>query len=444
MQEQPPSTAAITPAAFDTARQHFVEGISHYEAARYLEAQTSFATCLLLLPGRVSALGNLGATLIKLGQPAAALTVLDQALATDPDYLDACIHRGMALADLSRPVEALACQDAALRLNAQSIPAWYQRSLMLNALGRHQEALDSTEHLLALDADNAEAWWARAEALHRLERHDAALAAFDQLLAINPQLPKAWSQRAGVLKDLGRHTEALAAFEQALALGGDAELNGYFIASLTGQSPPSAPPRLYVETLFDGYAEQFDTHLVKVLGYQAHTVLVENLQGLGKTYYRSALDLGCGTGLCGPLVRARTDHLEGVDLSRLMLDKARTASTYDTLVQADVSEHLQTTARHHDLVLSADVFIYVGALEGVFAGVARVLLPGGVFCFSVESTDDAHDYRLMPSQRYAHSERYLRMLAANHGMTVVKTLAHPVRQDQQRSIDGLYVYLVKS
>lgn len=443
MQEQHLSTEAITPSAFDTAKQHFISGINHYEAARYPEAQTSFEACLALLPGRVSALGNLGATLIKLGRPTAALTVLDQALATDPAYVDAWLHRGLALADLARPADALACQDAVLRLDAQSIPAWYQRSLMLNALGRYQDALDATDSLLALDADNLEAWWVCAEALHRLERHDAALAAFDKLLAIDSTLPKAWSQRAGILKDLGRHTEALAAFKQALALGGDAELNGYFIASLTGQQPPSAPPRLYVETLFDGYAEQFDTHLVGVLGYQAHTVLVKNLQGLGKTHYRSALDLGCGTGLCGPLIRAQTDHLEGVDLSRLMLDKARTTGAYDALVQADVSEHLQTNTKRYDLVLSADVFIYVGALDGVFAGVASVLLPGGVFCFSVESTDDAHDYRLMPSQRYAHSERYLRMLAASHGMTVVKTLAQPVRQDQQQSIDGLYVYLVK-
>jgi predicted TPR repeat methyltransferase len=113
-------------------------------------------------------------------------------------------------------------------------------------------------------------------------------------------------------------------------------------------------------------------------------------------------------------------------------------------VQADVAEHLQNTAQRHDLVLSADVFIYVGALESVFAGAARVLLPGGVFCFSVESTDDSHDYRLMPSQRYAHSERYLRKLAASHGFAVLKTLAQPIRQDQQQSIDGLYVYLVKS
>jgi predicted TPR repeat methyltransferase len=264
------------------------------------------------------------------------------------------------------------------------------------------------------------------------------------LLRVAPTLHRAWSQKAGLLKDLGRHSEALAAFQQALALGGDAELNGYFIASLTGQQAPSAPPRSYVEGLFDDYAEHFDDHLVNVLGYQAHRVLVANLQGMGKAHYCSALDLGCGTGLCGPLLRSQVDRLTGVDLSGQMLGKAGQTGAYDMLVQADVAEYLQGTDQRYDLLLSCDVFIYVGALAAVFAGAARVLDSGGVFCFSVESLEDARDYGLMPSQRYAHSERYVRTLAADHGFTVIKTLAQPVRHDQRQSIDGVYMYLVKA
>ena len=102
-----------------------------------------------------------------------------------------------------------------------------------------------------LDPDSQDAWWLHAEALHRLQQHDAALAAFDKLLILNPALHRVWSQKAGLLKDLGRNTDALAAFEQALAHGGDADLNGYFIASLKGLNSPSAPPRSYVQGLFD-------------------------------------------------------------------------------------------------------------------------------------------------------------------------------------------------
>ena len=428
---------------FETAKQHFVKGISHYEAAEYTQAQLSFEASLALMPGRVSTLANLGATLVKLGQGEAALLRLDEALALDASAVDALSHRGLALAELGRQAEALACHDAVLRLRPEFKPAAFQRSLLLMQLGRYQDAVDTTSRVLELDADNQEAWWIHAEALHRLEQPLAALAAFDKLLSLNPTQHTAWSHKAGLLKDLGRHADALAAFRQALALGGDAELNGYFIASLTGQHAPSASPRQYVAGLFDDYAEHFDHHLVHVLGYRAHRVLVENLTGIGKTHYRSALDLGCGTGLCGPLLRCQVDRLEGVDLSGQMLAKAREGSIYDALVQADIAEHLQGTALRHDLLLACDVFIYVGALDKVFAGAARVLEPGGVFCFSVESTSDAQDFCLMPSQRYAHSDRYIKALAEAHGFKVIKTLAQSIRQDQQQSIDGLYVYLVK-
>ena len=432
---------------FEAAKQYFVQGVGHFEVAEYAQAKLSFEASLALKPGRVSTLANLGATLVKLGQSGQALQLLDQALALDAHSVDALSHKGLALAELGRYADALACHDAVLRLQPESIPSVYQRSLMLKQLGRYQEAVHASQQVLLLDADNQEAWWVRAEALHRLAQHDAALAAFDKLLSLNPSLHSAWSQKAGLLKDLGRTTEALAAFKQALALGGDAELNGYFIASLTGQQPPNAPPRRYVEGLFDDYAEQFDQHLVKVLGYQAHTVLIDNLKDIAKTHsiarYQSALDLGCGTGLCGPLLRGQVDRLEGVDLSGQMLCKARDLKVYDALFQADLAEHLQATDQQHDLLVSCDVFIYVGALDKVFAGAARVLATGGVFCFSVESASDAQDFYLMPSQRYAHSDRYLRALADANGFKIVKTLAQPIRQDQQQSIDGLYLYLVK-
>jgi len=429
---------------FDVAKQHFVQGIGHYESGEYTQAQASFEASLALLPGRASTLTNLGATLVKLGQSEAALARLDEALVLDANAVDALSHRGLALANLGRHAEALACQDAVLRLKPEFIPAVYQRSLLLKLLGRYQEAVDLTSRLVALDANNLEVWWVRAEALHRLGQDDAALAAFDQLLHLAPTLPDAWSQKAGLLKDLGRHAEALAAFRQALALGGDPDLNSYFIASLTGQQAPNAPPRQYITGLFDDYAEHFDQHLVNVLEYQAHRVLVENLNGVGKTHHRSALDLGCGTGLCGPLLRSQVGQLSGVDLSSQMLAKARELGLYDTLVQADIAEYLQGIDQRYNLLLSSDVFIYVGALEKVFAGAERVLEQGGVFCFSIESASDVHDFHLMPSQRYAHSERYIRTLAASHGFTVSKIVAQPIRQDQRQNIDGLYIYLVKT
>jgi predicted TPR repeat methyltransferase len=48
----------------------------------------------------------------------------------------------------------------------------------------------------------------------------------------------------------------------------------------------------------------------------------------------------------------------------------------------------------------------------------------------------------MPSLRYAHSEAYVRRLARRPMACRCATpLRAPIREDQRRPIDGLYVYL---
>jgi predicted TPR repeat methyltransferase len=389
--------------AFDEARDRFLEGVRLHEAGRFAEAEQQFLASLALLPGRPSTLANLGATRLKLGKPEQALEALEHALAQEPDATDALQHRALAL----------------------------------GMLGRHEAALGVWTRALRLRPAHGPTWVLHGETLQQLERHEEALASYDAALSHDPALGVAWSRRGALLKDMGRHAEAVSAFEQAIAHGDDPELNRYFLAALNGGRQPEAPPAGYVEMLFDGYAEKFDEHLVQVLNYQAHRMLVDRVAALERRFER-ALDLGCGTGLCGPLIRPLARRLEGVDVSAKMLAKAR---AYDSLTQADLADFLGESTHRYDLVLAADVFIYVGALEAVFDGVARVIEPGGIFCFSVELAPDEQDFVLRPSQRYAHSERYLRELALRHAFEVRSVLRHPIREDQRQPIAGLYVWL---
>ena len=311
-------------------------------------------------------------------------------------------------------------------------------------LARPADSLASADAALAVERDSVDALLHRATALAQLGHAKEALAAFRRLLAIDPRHAAAWSECGTLLRETGRLDDAAHAFREALRHGGDGELNDFYLASVAaGAGMPAAPPPAYVAGLFDRYADEFDSHLVDQLGYQAHRQLVESLVGAtGTARFESALDLGCGTGLCGPLVRPRVRTLTGVDLSARMLDKARALGVYDRLVHADIAEFLAASDERFDLVLAADVFIYVGDLEPIFARLERAMAEG-VFCFSVESLDgdDAAGMRLLPSLRYAHSEAYLERLAAQHGFDVVAMKHAPVREEQRQVIEGLYVIL---
>lgn len=348
---------------------------------------------------------------------------------------------GLGFFEAGRFEEAERCFVSSLALLPGRVSTLINLTATQLKLSRPQDALATAAQVLALEPENIDAWFHRATTLALLGRHGEALEACDKLLSLDPSLAPVWSRRGGLLRELDRLEEAAQAFERAIALGADPELNGYYLASVRGASAPATAPRSYVETLFDEYAGQFDEHLLQVLRYRAHEVLVQHLRRLAAREFASALDLGCGTGLCGPLVRPMVRRLAGVDLSGQMLQRSRTLGVYDELAQAELVEHLQSTAQRHDLVLAADVFIYVGDLAPVFAGVHAVMASGGVFCFSAELADDTQDFALQPSLRYAHSDRYLRELAARHGFDVIGIVPAPVREEQRESIAGLFVYL---
>ena len=426
-------------APFDTARTCFLDGVQAFEAGDWAAAEAAFRESLAALPGRPSTLMNLAATLTRLGRADEALPLLDEALAGEPHSSEALCHRAAALAALARPQQALAAYDQALAHAPRLAPAHFQRALLLNALGQPAQALAALQQLMALQPADGEAWFHHGQTLQLLGRRDEALTSYDRALALEPGVASTWSCRGTLLKDLGRLDEAAHSFRQALAQGGDAELNAYFLASVSGGALPQAAPRAYVEQLFDRYADDFDTHLVAQLGYRTPQLLAALLPP-GRRY-AAALDLGCGTGLMAPLLQPVCDAIDGVDLSSQMLDKARALGLYRHLWHADVVAQLQAGPERYGLVLAADVFVYIGALEAVFAGVARVLLPGGEFVFSVEEADPGHGLQLRPSTRYAHSQGYLHELAAAHGFAVQQLDRQTLRHDQGRPITGLLVRL---
>jgi len=306
-------------------------------------------------------------------------------------------------------------------------------------LGLFDAALEALQEALEKEPDNVEALGHHGAALAELGRPEDALRSFERLLQVKPDHASAWTLRGNALRDLGRPEEAAHCFEQAIAHGGDAELNGYYLASITQRDAPPTAPRGYVEALFDNYADGFDEQLIQTLRYRAPQVLTAPLKDL-QTRFERATDLGCGTGLCGPLVRPLVGWLEGVDLSAGMLERAAQLNVYDKLVQGDVIEYLQQANDTFDLVLAADVFVYIGALEQVFAAVAGSMRPGGIFCFSVESSQD-EDVVLRESLRYAHAEGYILGLAAQHGFTVVQTEHRPLREDQRVPIPACCYWL---
>ena len=238
---------------------------------------------------------------------------------------------------------------------------------------------------------------------------------------------------------------ALAAFETARGLDPEDRIGaGLHRARLDGSAAALSPA--YLRALFDGYAHRFERHLVEGLGYCGPDLLRTALDALpgAPARFDRVLDLGCGTGLMGAALRDRAGHLAGVDLSPAMLRLARAKGCYDRLAEGDLAAFLAAEpAASADLCVAADVFIYCADLAPILADLARVLRPGGLAAFTVQSHDGAGAV-LGADGRIAHADSYLLAVAEAENLAVVVLNPAAVRRERGEAVPGRVVLLRKN
>ncbi|MGX5849480.1 methyltransferase domain-containing protein [Mesorhizobium sp. PL10] len=267
-------------------------------------------------------------------------------------------------------------------------------------------------------------------------------------LELAPQWAAGWFRLGEMHETTERLDLAAQAWAMALKLDPADRLGAALKLQLIGQAPvAAAPPSAFVETLFDHYAESFEGDLVDKLGYRLPEFLDRAIRAARPGRFSLALDLGCGTGLMGERLRPVAERLEGYDISAAMLKKARAKGVYDLLAKADL-QHFAYAGPKADLVVAADVFIYVGALDGVVKIVAGILAGNGLFAFSVETPVEGEglgdaDFVLRPSRRYAHSPPYVERVLAANDLSVLSMQPTVIRWDRRQPVEGLAVLAIR-
>jgi SAM-dependent methyltransferase len=105
--------------------------------------------------------------------------------------------------------------------------------------------------------------------------------------------------------------------------------------------------------------------------------LLEQLSVVEWGTVRSAVDLACGSGRIGVWLAARrVEHIDGVDLTPEMLDRARGKGVYRTLLEEDMCA---TSLPHQqaDLVTHCLAISHVPELLPAYREARRLLRPGG-------------------------------------------------------------------
>ncbi len=354
-------------------------GLLSFHAGAIAKGIDYVTRCVISVPAHGRAWITLGSMHIAAGDTAAAMTAFWRATDVAPDLSDGWYNAGICLKEQGDFVEAAAHLRRSLECPAPYPQAYDALGSLLYQQGLTEEASETY------------ATWATRE----------------------PENPKA------------RHMAAAAA-----------------VASAQGLSPQGVPDRAsdaYVQAHFDAAAARFDSNLQR-LGYRAPELVASALARMSAaaTTLDAVLDAGCGTGLCGPLIRSMCGSLAGVDLAPQMLAVARSRDCYDELVAAELSAFMRSRNQSFDAIISADTLVYFGALDEPLSAARGALRGAGILIFTVEALTDPAlgDYRLELSGRFAHSEAYLRRVLGSCGFRVDSLSPEKLREERAAGVIG--------
>lgn len=407
------------------------------------DALKSYNKTIEIDPMAQMAFYNIGNILLRKMDIDGAINAYNMCLSINPGNDMALLNIGNAYLESNNFDKALNYYGRCLEVS--SIRKSYNCLMIGKAMqmhGMHKEAISVLNECILIDPVNVIAYFTLGNVLYKTGNIIDARTAFENAIQIDQSHLDSYTDYALMEYFDGDKDKSSKLFRKIIELDpGNAQAK-HMINALEGITPDTAPPDEYIAAIFDQYSSDFEQHLIK-LAYNAPTLLREELELINKDKkkFANTIDLGCGTGLSGIDFRDITCRLSGIDLSEKMINEAKKKNIYDQLTVGNIYS-LNSITDKFDLIIAADVFIYIGNLEDVFDTVSKIASNSAYFLFSAESI--AGDYFvLQKSGRFAHSNTYIERLASDTGFSVVMRKSIPLRKGGTGWIDGSLFILQK-
>lgn len=441
------------------------------------EAEATLLAAAELHPKFAAIDNNLGVLYFAQEKWELAVDLCRSAISKQSNYVDAYYNYGLALSKLKRNEEAICAYQALIEISPEHVGANFQLGCLLQLKRQPKEALKHFMLIYKNHPFHVETIMNLAACCLQLNLVKEAKDYYQMALDIVPddiqalfnlgvlagqvgEINKAIDYYLHVLKidfnhypaqynlavsylTLKQRELALKHFQEARRLQPENETIQHLVQALTSATDVATSPPNYVRALFDGYAKHYDQHMMQALAYQVPGYFGQLIDYIAKQDPGrwEVLDLGCGTGLCGELVRPHASYLAGVDLSQKMLAVAKEKGLYDELICEEVVSFLRANNKTYHMVLAGDTLVYLGDLNEVFIETARALQPGGWFLFNIE-IGESSDYCLASSGRFVHSKTYIEKLAEVNDFTIVKSQAVVLREQEHMPVLG-YLFLMR-
>ena len=353
--------------------------------------------------------------------------------------------RGKRHSKLGQLDAAISCYEKAISIKPEYVEAHYNIGSANHKLGNLDLAVRSYKKVVAIKPEYAITHKNKIlSVIYFFSKGliSDAINALEKLININPNDALLFNMTGGCYASQGKTDLAIKFYEKALILKPDYAIPKHMLNSLQGITS-KGPPQEYVKNLFDDYAERFDASLLDQLQYKLPFLIKEIILKIDptKTKFDKVIDLGCGTGLSAAGLSSISNNLTGIDISANMVSKARNLGIYDSLIVGDIVEVLSSTKEKYDLFIALDVLIYIGEVESIFNAVKNCCNKNALFIFSIE-IQEGHDYSLLKSSRYAHSENYILNIVSDM-FEVLGSQEVKLRKEGEVWIDGK-IYIMQA
>ena len=346
--------------------------------------------------------------------------------------------------------------DLAAGLIAQAIAAkgdmpdfHYNLAIVLKAQGKLPEAAACYQRAIALKPDYADAYNNLGNVWKILGERNKALASFAAALEHRPGNADTLYNLGLLSSEAGDREMAALYFRRCLEHDpDDARGVQILLARLGLTTPPEQTSQAQLQKIYDVRSQFWDGER----NYFAPKLVADALEQHTSRGKLDILDIGCGTGLVGALVRPLmhpgAGRLDGVDISRAMLDKAEAKGVYDRLDRSDLVPFMSEHKASYDAILAAATLIHFGGLEALFQTANQALRDKGLFVFTLFSHEQDSDFSVAASDRlaqsgcYSHSAGYVERLAAENRFSVQKLEKTVHEHDQDGNpVPGLLAVL---
>jgi len=196
-------------ALFTKARNMLVKG-------DYAGAVTCYEEVLAIEGPQAVTFSYIGECYEKMERHEQALIHYDQALALDPNWVDAWVGRGVVKDIQGKLTEAVKDLETAVRLAPDSGDAWYYYANALGRNERYEESLSAYTRLNTLDAGNLDGWLDHADLLLGLKSPEAAMLKLREGDQVHRMNPRYRYRLASYLLRAGQQQQGLLELEEAL------------------------------------------------------------------------------------------------------------------------------------------------------------------------------------------------------------------------------------